>query len=106
MNIKTAFLNKNFEEEVYMIQPEIFVSSRRANKVCKLKKIIYGLKQVLRSWNIHYDETVKSFSFIKNIDEPCIYKKTSGYAIVFLVLYADDIVLIRNDISILQLIKT
>ena len=105
MDVKTAFLNGNLEEEVYMSQPEGFVSSGRPNQVCKLKKSIYGLKQASRSWNIHFDETIKGFGFIKNVDEPCVYKKTSGSAIVFLILYIDDILIIGNDIPMLQSIK-
>ena len=45
MNVKTAFLNGSLTEDVYMIQPEGFVDPANANKVCKLKKSIYGLKQ-------------------------------------------------------------
>ena len=40
------------------------------------------------------------------MDEPCVYKKTNGSAIIFLVLYVDDILLIGNDIPMLQSIKT
>ena len=50
--------------------------------------------------------TVKEFGFIKNMDEPCVYKKASGSALVFLVLYVDDILLIGNDIPMLQSVKT
>ena len=70
-----------------------------------MKKSIYGLKQASRSWNIRFDKTTKEFDFIKNEDEPCVYKKTSGSTIVFLVLYVDDILLIGNDIPMLQSIK-
>ena len=101
MDVKTAFLNGFLEEEVYMSQPEGFISKNKPNQVCKLKRSIYGLKQASRSWNIRFDETIKRFGFIKNVDEPCIYKKTSGSAIVFLVLYVDDILLIGNDIPML-----
>ena len=45
------------------------------------------------------------FEFIKNEDEPCVYKKVSGSAITFLILYVDDILLIENDILILTSIK-
>ena len=105
MDVNTVFLNKNLEEEVYMTQLEGFIFNGRANQVCKLNKSIYGLKQALKSWNIHFDETVKSFDFIKNIDEPCVYKKTSESAVVFLILYMDNILLIENDIPILQSVK-
>ena len=105
MDVKTAFLNGFLEEEVYMSQPEGFISKNKPNQVCKLKKSIYGLKQASRSWNIRFDETIKRFGFIKNVDEPCVYKKTSGSAIVFLVLYVDDILLIGNDIPMLQSVK-
>ena len=73
--------------------------------MCKLKRSIYGLKQASRSWNIRFDETVKTFDFIKNEDEPCVYKKVSGDAITFLVLYVDDILIIGNDIPVMQSIK-
>jgi hypothetical protein len=49
MDVKTAFLNGNIEEELYMVQPEGFVDPKDANKVCKLQRSIYGLKQASRS---------------------------------------------------------
>ena len=63
------------------------------------------MKQASRSWNLRFDEAVKEFGFIKKEDEPCLYKKVSGSAVVFLVLYVDDILLIKNDIPILQNVK-
>ena len=100
MDVKTAFLNGNLTEGVYMTQPEGFTSGS-GSKVCKLQRSIYGLKQASRSWNIRFDE----FGFSQNLDEPCVYKKTNGSAVVFLVLYVDDILLIGNDVSVLQSVK-
>jgi hypothetical protein len=105
MDVKTAFLNGNLEEDVYMIQPEGFVDPENASKVCKLQKSIYGLKQASRSWNIRFKEVVKSFGFIENEKEPCVFKKFSGSSIVFLILYVDDILLIGNDIPMLEAVK-
>jgi hypothetical protein len=106
MDVKTTFLNGNLEDDVYMIQPESFVDPNNARKICKLKKSIYGLKQASRSWKIHFDEAVKGFGFRQNDEEPCVYKKESGSAVVFLILYVDDILLIGNDIPMLQFVKT
>ena len=106
MDVKTVFLNGNLLEDVYMTQPGGFVDPKYPNRVCKLQRFIYGLKQASRSWNLRLDEVVKEFSFMKNEDEPCVYKKVNGSAIVFLVLYVDDILLIGNDIPTLQSVKS
>lgn len=53
-----------------------------------------------------FDETVKNFGFVKNEDEPCVYKKVSGSANIFLVLYVNDILLIENYILTLQNVKS
>ena len=66
MDVKTAFLNGNLSEDVYKTQPEGFVDQQNARKVCRLMKSIYGLKQASRSWNLRFDEEVKSFGFSKN----------------------------------------
>ena len=83
MDVKIAFLNGNLIEDVYMTQPKGFAHSENSGKVCKLQRSIYGLKQASQSWNLHFDEAVKEFGFIKHEDEPCVYKKFSGSAIVF-----------------------
>jgi hypothetical protein len=106
MDVKTAFLNGNLSEDVYMTQPEGFVNPKNAGKICKLQKSIYGLKQASRSWNLRFDEVIKGFGFIKNEEEPCVYKRTSGSALVFLVLYVDDILLIGNNIPMLDAVKS
>ncbi|GJY05654.1 retrotransposon protein, putative, ty1-copia subclass [Tanacetum coccineum] len=49
MDVKTAFLNGHLSEDVYMVQPEGFVDPKHPNKVCKLQRSIYGLKQASRS---------------------------------------------------------
>ncbi|KAK8597307.1 hypothetical protein V6N12_065778 [Hibiscus sabdariffa] len=106
MDVKTAFLNGKLEEDVYMTQPEGFVAPDNAEKVCKLQRSIYGLKQASRSWNLRFNDAIKDFGFIRNEDEPCVYKKVSGSIISFLILYVDDILIIGNDVPTLQSIKT
>src|SRR4051812_44940713 len=74
MDVKTAFLNGNIEEELYMVQPQGFVNPKDAGKVCKLQRSIYGLKQASRSWNLRFDEVIKGFGFVQNYKEACVYK--------------------------------
>jgi hypothetical protein len=107
MDVKTTFLNGNIEEELYMVQPKGFVDPKDANKVWKLQRSIYGLKQkqASRSYNLHFDEFIKGFGFVQNTEESCIYKKMSGSSVSFLVLYVDDILLIGNDVQILISMK-
>jgi hypothetical protein len=99
MDVKIAFLNGNIEEELYVVQSEGFVDPMDTNKVCKLQRSIYRLKQASRSWNLHFDEVIKDFGFVQNLEEPCIYKKMSTSSVAFLVLYVDDILLIGNDVK-------
>jgi hypothetical protein len=106
MDVKMAFLNGNLTKDVYMTQPKGFVNPKHAGKICKLQKSINGLKQASRSRNLRFDEVVKGSGFIKNVEEPCVYKKVSGSAVVFLVLYVDDILLFRNGIPMMEAIKS
>ncbi|KAA0042864.1 gag/pol protein [Cucumis melo var. makuwa] len=55
IDVKTAFLNGNLEESIFMSQPEGFITQGQEQKVCKLNRSIYGLKQASRSWNIRPD---------------------------------------------------
>ncbi|CAL8994905.1 unnamed protein product, partial [Prunus brigantina] len=94
-----------FGKNYTWINFEGFISKADKHKVCKLHKSIYGLKQASRSWNIRFDEVVKSFDFIQNMDDQCVYKKVSGSSVVFLILYVDDILIIGNDIGMLSSVK-
>ena len=60
IDVKTAFLNGYLEESIYMEQSEGFKSHDQYQKVCKLLKLIYGLKQASRSWNLRFDKTIKT----------------------------------------------
>ena len=104
MDVNTTFLNGYIDEEIFMEQPKGF-ESEDSSKVCKLNRSINGLKQALRSWNHRFDEAIRSYDFIKNEDESCIYKKVNGSQLTFLVLYIDDILLIGNDVGVMTSVK-
>ncbi|KAL0405827.1 UNVERIFIED_CONTAM: Transposon Ty4-J Gag-Pol polyprotein [Sesamum latifolium] len=88
-----------------MDQPEGFTAIGEEQKVFRLQRFIYGLKQTFQSWNTHFDEVIRGYDFIKNDYDPCIYKKISGSSVACLLLYVDDILLIGNDVKMLGDIK-
>jgi len=101
MDVKTTFQNDDLEEEVYMNQPEGFVSTGKENMVSKLKKSIYELKQAFRQWYLKFNDTIMSYGFVENTVDRCIYMKVSRSKFVILVLYV-DILIVANDIGMLH----
>ncbi|KAL2252267.1 UNVERIFIED_CONTAM: Retrovirus-related Pol polyprotein from transposon TNT 1-94 [Sesamum indicum] len=73
MDVKTAFLYGELEEEIYMEQPEGFVAHGNEHKVCKLVKSLYGLKQAPKQWHEKFDKTILAFGFTVNENDKCIY---------------------------------
>ena len=102
MDVKTAFLNGDLKEEVYMVQHEGFVANDSGKLVCILKKSIYGLKQASRQWYLKFHSVVTSYGFVENKVDQCIYCKVSGRKFIFLILYVDDILLASSDLGLLH----
>ena len=102
MDVKTAFLNGNLVEEIYMKQPYGFTMKGDENLVCRLQKSIYGLKQASRQWYLKFDEVVKSQGFIDNPLDECVHMKFNGRNFIFMLLYVDDILLASSNLSMLH----
>ncbi|KAL0413351.1 UNVERIFIED_CONTAM: Retrovirus-related Pol polyprotein from transposon TNT 1-94 [Sesamum radiatum] len=105
MDVKTTFLDGFIEKEIFMDQPKGFTAVGEEQKAYCLQRSIYGLMQASRSWNTHFDEVIRGYDFIKNDYDPCIYKKISGSSVAYIVLYADNILLIGNDVKMLGDVK-
>jgi hypothetical protein len=101
MDVKTAFLNGDLEENVYMAQPKGFVVKGKERMGCRLKKSIFGLKQASRQWYLKFDSTTRKFRFKENIEDNCIYAKFKNGKYIYLILYVDDILLARSDVNLL-----
>ncbi|GJT45275.1 retrovirus-related pol polyprotein from transposon TNT 1-94 [Tanacetum coccineum] len=63
MDVKTAFLNGDLEEEIYMNQLEGFIAPGQESKVCRLVKSLYGLKQAPKQWHQKFDHTMLESGF-------------------------------------------
>ncbi|GJX52683.1 retrotransposon protein, putative, ty1-copia subclass [Tanacetum coccineum] len=86
MDVKAAFLNRYLSKEVYMEQPKDFVNPKYPNRVCKLKRSIYGLKQASRQWNKRFDDEIKKFcNTPKNVSQrKCVRRR---YFIIHIARY-------------------
>ena len=73
VEVNATFRKGNLSKDVCMTQSEVF-TPRNDNKICKLQRSIYGLKQASRNWNILFNETIKEFDFSQNADEACVQK--------------------------------
>ena len=106
MDVKSAFLNGNLENEIYMNQPEGYIDKEYPNMVCRLRKSLYGLKQSARCWNITMDTFLKSYGYVQATADPCIYLKTEVSdeitKLIIIALYVDDCILTSNDLRTLE----
>lgn len=74
-----------------------------AKKVCRLKKSFYGVKQAPRVWNSRIDGYLSQKGFIRCPYEHALYvKKSLQGKVMFVYLYVDDIIFIRDDPTMIQ----
>src|SRR5271155_3881687 len=97
MDVVTAFLAGELEEEIYMEQPEGFEIGSREDFVCRLRKSIYGLKQAPRVWNQKIRRYLKSIGFEQLYSDPCVYvNKEKG---IILAMWVDDLLIFGKDMD-------
>ncbi|XP_057529766.1 uncharacterized protein LOC130808306 [Amaranthus tricolor] len=91
LDVKTAFLHGELEEEIFMKQPEGFEVAGKENHVCRLKRSLYGLKQSPRQWYKRFDSFMISHDFVRSSYDSCVYlKKFEDGSLLYLLLYVDD----------------
>jgi hypothetical protein len=91
LDVKTAFLNGDLNEQVYMHQPQGFVVNGQEHKVCLLKKALYGLKQASRSWYEKIHNVLLKLNFKRCDYEPCVYIRCKENCLTVIAIYVDDI---------------
>ena len=88
LDVTTAFLNGDLEEEIFMQQPEGFVVPGKEDYVCKLKKSLYSLKQSPRQWYKRFDSFVTGHELKGCTYDSCFYyKKCDDGSMVYLLIY-------------------
>ena len=97
MVVKSAFLNGNLEEEVYIEQPEGFLLINKGDYVCKLKKSLYGLKQAHRAWYARLDFYLQVEGLKRGSTYNNLYCKIVGNNMIIVEVYVDDIIFGSDD---------
>ena len=106
MDVKTAFLNGELDEEIYMDRPDGFIVKSQESKVCRLLKSLYGLKQAPKQWHEKFDRTLTSAGFAINEADRCVYCHHGGGEGVILCLYVDDILIFSTNIDMINEVKS
>ena len=103
MDVKNVFLNGNLSEEVYMQPPPSF--SIEPNKVCHLRRALYGLKQSLRAWFAKFSSTISHLGYIASHYDFALFLHRTDKGTILLLLYVDDMIIIDNNLSGIQELK-
>ena len=97
MDVKSAFLNGDLQEEVYVHLPPGFTEAAQAGKVLGLKKALYGLKQAPRAWNAKLDQELNALGFHRSTIEHAVYKRGTGSSLLLVGVYVDDLIICGPD---------
>lgn len=105
LDAKTAFLNGNLEETIYMKQPPGF-NNGETGQVCLLKKSLYGLKQAARAWNDAIHEVLITAGFTQSKTDQCLYSKYINGSWCYVLIYVDDITVACNTKKQVKIIES
>jgi hypothetical protein len=105
LDVKTAFLHGNLEEEIYMHQPQGFAVLGKESQVCKLRKSLYGLKQAPRQWYKKFDSFMCNTGFTRCDADHCCYVKNFENSYIILLLYVDDMLVAGSSIKEINNLK-
>ena len=103
MDVNSAFLHGDLDEEIYMEQPPGFVQD--SSLVCRLRCSLYGLNQAPRAWYEKMDSFLISSEFDRYHSDPTIYTQKHGTDLLILVLYVDDLILTGSSSSMIHSIQ-
>ncbi|MCO5595626.1 hypothetical protein L7F22_049671 [Adiantum nelumboides] len=98
MDVRTAFLNGDLQEEIYMSQPDGgYTSLQHPDYVCRLLKALYGLKQSPRQWYLRFHQCMISLGYTRFQSNANVYSRHSTNVLHFLAIYVDDILILSNS---------
>ena len=105
MDVKSAFLNGELQEIVYVTQPDGFIQEGKEHMVYRLIKALYGLRQAPRAWYAKLNEYLEELGFVKCPYEYAVYTKREGNEVLIVGVYVDDLLITGTSIDIISKFK-
>jgi len=105
MDVTTAFLHGELEEQIYMAVPEGVSVQNHNSKVCLLKKSLYGLQQNPRQWYLRFDQYIVGCGFVRSSYDSCVYYLQEKDQYTYLLLYVDDMLIASHSMIGIQRVK-
>ena len=100
-DVKTAFLNGTLKEEIYMKYPPGYCDS--SDKVLKLHKSLYGLKQAARVWNQTLNSSMTEAGFQQSKNDECLYMLKNPLGICYTIVHVDDMIFASTSSQLLDI---
>ncbi|KAE8241390.1 hypothetical protein A4X13_0g7436 [Tilletia indica] len=99
LDVVTAYLNGDLDEEVYIQQPPGYEKRDKQGRklVCKLRLPLYGLKQAGRQWNTKFHQKLVERGYTQCKSEPCVYVRRNGGSFSIVLIYVDDVLVIAPN---------
>ncbi|CAM8969212.1 unnamed protein product [Rhodiola kirilowii] len=91
MDVKSAFLNRLLNEEVYVAQPKGFEDPHHPDHVYRLKKALYGLKQAPRAWYERLTEFLINRGYVRGGVDKTLFVKHTRSGFIIAQIYVEDI---------------
>ncbi|OMO78632.1 Integrase, catalytic core [Corchorus capsularis] len=104
LDVHNAFLHGDLDKEIYMKPPPGYLSSND-NRVCRLRKSLYGLKQASRQWYAKFSTAILNFGFIQSKADSSLFLHHKGTSFTALLVYVDDVIIASNNNSHTKALK-
>ena len=106
LDVKTAFLNGELEEDVYVTQPPGYVEGD-SSIVCHLKRALYGLRQAPRTWHMRLKKELEAIGYHASEADPALFiKHSTKYGTIYLLVYVDDLLVAAQGTEAMKYAKT
>ena len=105
LDVKTAFLHGDLEEDIDMVWPEEFHVAGKENLICKLIKTLYGLRQAPRQCYLKFDHFIMKNGYTRSAMDHCCYFKQFDSSFIILLLYVDDMLIVGSNMTEINKLK-